>query len=122
MEQLLPKLRKNTKGQPVLVGTTSIDKNEIISEYLKEERFHNVLNAKNHEKEASIISEAGEVGAVTVATNMAGRGVDIVLGGARPTGKKDLKRWGELHEKVVRREGFMLSEPRDMNPEELIIN
>ena len=98
---------KHKKGQPVLVGTTSIDKNEIISEYLKRRKIsHNVLNAKNHEKEASIISEAGEVGAVTVATNMAGRGVDIVLGGARPTGKKDLKRWGELHEKVVKAGGL----------------
>jgi len=109
---------KHKKGQPVLVGTTSIEKNEIISEYLKRRKIpHNVLNAKNHEREASIISEAGEVGAVTVATNMAGRGVDIVLGGARPTtdkqslasqgpGKKDLKRWEEKHEKVVEAGGL----------------
>jgi len=98
---------KHKKGQPVLVGTTSIDKNEIISEYLKRRKIpHNVLNAKNHEREASIISEAGEVGAVTVATNMAGRGVDIVLGGARPTDKNDLKRWDELHEKVVKAGGL----------------
>ncbi|MGH7245440.1 MAG: preprotein translocase subunit SecA, partial [Candidatus Levyibacteriota bacterium] len=70
------------KGQPVLVGTTSIDKNEIISELLKRKGIkHEVLNAKNHEREAEIIARAGEKGAVTVATNMAGRGVDIILGG-----------------------------------------
>ena len=69
------------KGQPVLVGTTSIDKNEYLSELLKRKGIsHALLNAKNHEKEAEIISKAGEKGAVTVATNMAGRGVDILLG------------------------------------------
>ena len=69
------------KGQPVLVGTTSIDKNEFLSELLKRKGIsHALLNAKNHEKEAEIISLAGQKGAVTVATNMAGRGVDIVLG------------------------------------------
>ncbi len=70
------------KGQPVLLGTTSITNNEIISEYLKKENIpHEVLNAKNHEREGEIIAQAGKLGAVTVATNMAGRGVDIVLGG-----------------------------------------
>lgn len=70
------------KGQPVLVGTVSIEKNELLSAYLKKAGvIHQVLNAKNHEQEARIISQAGEKGAVTVATNMAGRGVDIVLGG-----------------------------------------
>ncbi len=69
------------KGQPVLVGTTSIDKNEFLSELLKRKGVsHALLNAKNHEKEAEIIAKAGEKGSVTVATNMAGRGVDIVLG------------------------------------------
>ena len=69
------------KGQPVLVGTTSIDKNEFLSELLKRKGIsHALLNAKNHEKEAEIISLAGQKGAVTVATNMAGRGVDIVFG------------------------------------------
>ncbi len=69
------------KGQPVLVGTTSIERNEFLSELLKRKGIsHALLNAKNHEKEAEIISKAGEKGAVTVATNMAGRGVDIVLG------------------------------------------
>src|SRR3989338_7160853 len=68
-------------GQPVLVGTTSIDKNELISELLRRRGIkHEILNAKNHEKEAEIISKAGQKGAVTVATNMAGRGVYIVLG------------------------------------------
>jgi preprotein translocase subunit SecA len=76
------------KGQPVLVGTTSIDKNEFLSELLKRKGIsHALLNAKNHEKEADIIARAGEEGAVTVATNMAGRGVDIVLGkGSKDSG------------------------------------
>ncbi len=72
----------NKKGQPVLVGTTSIEKSEKISDYLKEKKInHNVLNAKHHEQEAKIIAEAGKIGAVTIATNMAGRGTDIKLGG-----------------------------------------
>ena len=72
----------NSKGQPVLVGTTSIEKSEKISEFLNNENInHNVLNAKQHEKEAKIIAEAGKLGAVTIATNMAGRGTDIKLGG-----------------------------------------
>ncbi len=73
---------KNKAGQPVLIGTVSIEKNEILSEYLKMEGIpHTVLNAKNHEKEGEIVAQAGKLGAVTVATNMAGRGVDIKLGG-----------------------------------------
>ena len=72
----------NTKGQPVLVGTTSIEKSEKISNFLIDKKIkHNVLNAKHHEKEAKIIAEAGKIGAVTIATNMAGRGTDIKLGG-----------------------------------------
>ncbi len=72
----------NIKGQPVLVGTTSIEKSERISNFLKEKKInHNILNAKQHEKEAKIIAEAGKPGAVTIATNMAGRGTDIKLGG-----------------------------------------
>ena len=75
-------LECNKKGQPVLVGTTSIEKSEKISDFLTKKNIkHNVLNAKQHEKEAKIISEAGKVGAVTIATNMAGRGTDIKLGG-----------------------------------------
>jgi preprotein translocase subunit SecA len=73
------------KGQPVLVGTTSIEKNEIVDKFLKKKGIpHNVLNAKYHEKEAKILAEAGRKKAVTVATNMAGRGVDIILGGQPP--------------------------------------
>lgn len=71
----------HTKGQPILVGTTSVEKSEILSEMLKKEGIkHNVLNAKQHEMEAKIVSEAGQLGAVTIATNMAGRGTDIALG------------------------------------------
>ncbi len=72
----------HAKGQPMLVGTTSIDKSEILSEMLKKEGVpHNVLNARHHEQEAAIIADAGKFGAVTIATNMAGRGTDIQLGG-----------------------------------------
>ena len=72
----------NAKGQPVLVGTTSIEKSEKISKTLDEKKIkHNVLNAKKHEREAKIIAEAGKIGAITIATNMAGRGTDIKLGG-----------------------------------------
>jgi len=83
----------NKKSQPVLVGTTSIEKSEKISNYLNNKKIkHNVLNAKQHEKEARIIAEAGKVGAVTIATNMAGRGTDIKLGGNKDfiyDGKKE---------------------------------
>ena len=97
--------KAHIKGQPVLVGTTSIDKNEIVSELLKRKGIkHEVLNAKNHEREAEIIAKAGEKGAVTVATNMAGRGVDIILGGEPPrnedgTDDKDSKKWQEWEKK-----------------------
>ncbi len=109
---------KHKKGQPVLVGTTSIEKNEIIHEYLKRKKIpHNTLNAKNHEKEALIIAEAGKPGAVTVATNMAGRGVDIVLGGTPPDmppgvdiedhkNTKEYKKWREDHQKVIKAGGL----------------
>ena len=87
------------KGQPVLVGTTSVEKNEIISELLKRKKIlHNILNAKNHEREAMIIADAGKYKGVTVATNMAGRGVDIVLGGQKVPENKN---WKADHEKVV---------------------
>jgi preprotein translocase subunit SecA len=108
------------RGQPVLLGTRSIDNNEAISEYLKRKKIpHQVLNAKQHEKEAQIIANAGKVGAVTVATNMAGRGVDIVLGGAPPdlpaeasakvgddSYKKAIEKWRNEHEKVVKLGGL----------------
>ncbi len=102
-------------GRPILVGTTSIEKNEIISEFLKRKGIkHEILNAKNHLKEAEIISHAGEKGAVTVATNMAGRGVDIILGGPVPTKyqvlsskyQEDLKRWEKSHEEIVKPGGL----------------
>ncbi|QQG44763.1 MAG: preprotein translocase subunit SecA [Candidatus Roizmanbacteria bacterium] len=107
-------------GRPVLVGTTSIEKNERLSRLLHQKGIpHQVLNAKNHLEEAQIIAQAGEKGAVTVATNMAGRGVDIILGGAPPdpsadsTGslqaglgqrdnkKKDQEKWQKKHDEVV---------------------
>ena len=75
-------VQRNAAGQPCLVGTVSIEKSEVLSGYLTRRGVpHNVLNAKNHEKEAQIVAQAGRLGAVTVATNMAGRGVDILLGG-----------------------------------------
>jgi len=93
------------KGQPVLLGTTSIEKNEIIAKFLEKKGIpHNVLNAKQHEKEARIIAEAGREKAVTVATNMAGRGVDIVLGGSKEG--RDLKEWEKEHKEVVKRGGL----------------
>lgn len=77
---------RHQKGQPVLVGTVSIEKNELLSAFLKREGVpHEILNAKNHEREGEIVAEAGKKGRVTVATNMAGRGVDIKLGGALAT-------------------------------------
>ena len=88
----------NSAGRPVLVGTTSIEASEELSERLKHRGVaHQVLNAKNHEHEASIISQAGRVGGVTVSTNMAGRGTDIILGGS-DTDRTD---WQEEHERVV---------------------
>ncbi len=88
------------KGQPVLVGTVSIEKNELLSELLKQEGVpHELLNAKNHEREAEIIAQAGRKGSVTVATNMAGRGVDIILGGNPPDGAMaaEVRALGGLH-------------------------
>jgi len=89
----------NKKGQPVLIGTVSIEKNEVLSAYLTTEGVpHEVLNAKNHEREGAIIAQAGRKGAVTVATNMAGRGVDIKLGGnpATPEEYAEVKNLGGL--------------------------
>ncbi|GAG32474.1 unnamed protein product, partial [marine sediment metagenome] len=89
----------NKKNQPVLVGTVSIEKNELLDNLLKREGIqHNLLNAKNHEKEGEIIAQTGKPGAVTIATNMAGRGVDIVLGGnpATPEDSKKVKDSGGL--------------------------
>jgi preprotein translocase subunit SecA len=87
---------RHEKGQPVLVGTISIEKNERLSEMLAREGIpHKLLNAKNHEKEAEIIAQAGKLGAVTVATNMAGRGVDIILGG-NPSSEEEAQKVREL--------------------------
>ncbi|MCX6791306.1 MAG: preprotein translocase subunit SecA [Candidatus Gribaldobacteria bacterium] len=91
---------RHEKGQPVLVGTTSIEKNERLARFLKREGIpHEILNAKQHEREAQIIAQAGRYGQVTVATNMAGRGVDIILGG-NPPNQEDaelVKTAGGLH-------------------------
>ncbi len=98
----------HAKGQPVLVGTISIEKSEILSEMLKRQGIkHNVLNAKNHEKEAEIVAQAGKLGAVTVATNMAGRGTDIMLGGnAEFLAKADLRKAGMSDELIAEATGF----------------
>ena len=75
-------IERNEKGQPILVGTISVEKSELVSDLLdKRGIHHNVLNAKLHAKEADVVAQAGRIGSVTVATNMAGRGVDIILGG-----------------------------------------
>ncbi len=97
------------KGQPVLVGTTSIEKSEKISSYLNSKKItHNVLNAKQHEKEANIIAEAGKINAVTIATNMAGRGTDIKLGGNKDfiyDGKKENAENVKINEEKVKKLG-----------------
>ncbi|MCI8303219.1 MAG: preprotein translocase subunit SecA, partial [Lawsonibacter sp.] len=98
----------HAKGQPVLVGTISIEKSEELSALLKRRGVrHNVLNAKNHEKEAEIVAQAGKFGAVTVATNMAGRGTDIMLGGnAEFLAKADLRKAGMSDELIAEATGF----------------
>ena len=90
------------KGQPVLVGTVSVDKSEYLSAMLKKQGVkHNVLNAKHHEKEAEIVAQAGQFGAVTISTNMAGRGTDIMLGGnAEFLAKNELKKNGYTEEEI----------------------
>ena len=88
--------KRHALGQPILIGTRSIEKNEYLSKLLKKEGIpHQVLNAKHHEKEAQIIAQAGKLGAVTVATNMAGRGVDIILGG-NPQNKEEYEKIKKL--------------------------
>ena len=96
------------KGQPVLVGTVSIEKNELLSGLLAREGIqHNLLNAKNHEKEAEIVAQAGKFGAVTVATNMAGRGTDIMLGGnAEYLARADLVKAGYSDEVIADATGY----------------
>ncbi len=92
---------RHSKGQPVLIGTISIEKNEVLSQLLAQQGIVcQVLNAKNHEREGEIIAQAGREGTVTVATNMAGRGVDIILGGKLDPGA-DTASWQEAHDRVV---------------------
>ena len=93
----------NEKGQPVLVGTTNIEKSEELSDMLKKEGIkHEVLNAKYHEKEAEIVAQAGKFGAVTIATNMAGRGTDIMLGGnTEALAKHELKKRGYTEDVIM---------------------
>ena len=104
------------KGQPVLVGTISIEKSEMLSGMLKKAGLkHNVLNAKNHEKEAEIVAQAGKFGAITVATNMAGRGTDIMLGGnAEYLAKADLKKAGLSDELIAEATGFAETDNQDI--------
>lgn len=98
----------HAKGQPVLVGTVSVEKSEELSALLKQKGIpHKVLNAKNHEQEAEIVAQAGKFSAVTVATNMAGRGTDIMLGGnAEFLAKADLRRAGFTEEQICEATGF----------------
>ncbi|MCI8870845.1 MAG: preprotein translocase subunit SecA [Lawsonibacter sp.] len=106
----------HVKGQPVLVGTVSIEKSEQLSEILKRKGIrHNVLNAKNHEKEAEIVAQAGKLGAVTVATNMAGRGTDIMLGGnAEFLAKSDLRKAGMSDELIAEATGFAETDDQEI--------
>lgn len=106
---------KHEKGQPVLIGTTSIEKNEFLASLLKRKGIpHQVLNAKNHQKEAETISSAGVKGNVTLATNIAGRGVDIILGGTPPTDKlgrpktigPEFAKWQKDHDEIVKLGGL----------------
>jgi len=93
--------KRHALGQPILIGTRSIEKNEKISQLLLKEKIqHSLLNAKHHEKEGEIIAQAGRLGAVTVATNMAGRGIDIILGGPKPLDEKEIENWKKEREKI----------------------
>lgn len=107
---------KHEKGQPVLVGTVTIEKSEKLSAMLKRERIpHNVLNAKYHEREAEIIAQAGRKGAVTIATNMAGRGTDIILGGnPEYTAKLQMRKEGVPHELIVAATGYAPTDDEDI--------
>ncbi len=98
---------RQADGQPILVGTISVAKSEKLSRLLNKEGIkHQVLNAKQHEREAKVIVNAGKPGTVTVATNMAGRGVDIILGGAQPNKKEDIPQWEKDHQAVLANGGL----------------
>ena len=106
----------NGKGQPVLVGTVTIEKSELLSKLLKQRGIkHQVLNAKHHEKEAEIVAQAGKLGAVTIATNMAGRGTDIMLGGnAEYLAKARMRREQVPEELIVEATGYAETEDPDI--------
>ncbi len=108
--------KAHEKGQPVLIGTVTIEKSEKLSSMLKRKGIkHNVLNAKMHEKEAEIVAQAGQKGAVTIATNMAGRGTDIVLGGnAEFMAKKEMESMGFTPELIVQATGFAETTDEDI--------
>lgn len=105
------------KGQPVLVGTISIEKSEVLSKMLKKRGLkHEVLNAKNHEREAEIIAQAGKFGAITIATNMAGRGTDIMLGGNPEfLAKSQLRKIGYSEEVISEAMGFADTDDEEIN-------
>ena len=115
--------RINATGQPILIGTRSIDHNQIISKFLLRKKInHQVLNAKNHEKEAFIIADAGKKNSITVATNIAGRGVDIVLGGAKPE-LKDYRKKERVKEQGKLDEAYQdLNIPVSINPANYNLN
>ena len=108
---------KHQTGQPILVGTISIENSELLSKMLKKERLpHEVLNAKHHEREAEIVAQAGRLGAITIATNMAGRGTDIVLGGnPEYLAKVDMKKQGYSDEIIAVVDSF-----QETNDEEIL--
>jgi len=119
---IIREIQKITEtGQPIMVGTKSIENNHIISNFLKKKKItHTILNAKNHEKEAFIIADAGKIGAITVVTNIAGRGVDIVLGGSKPElkdyRKTKLSKEAPSKEDLAKAKEFGISLPPLVNP------
>ncbi len=109
--------RLHEKGRPILVGTRSIEHNQIVADFLNRKKIkHQVLNAKNNEREAFIIADAGKKGAITVATNIAGRGVDIVLGGSKPELKDYRKKQTTKTKKALPKKYQDLNLPTNINP------